>query len=180
MQLLIIFSSLILWILVIFNLLITLQLIRIIAPDVWMRNSPKLKIGLLAPKFAAELSNGESVGLSTFLGQPLLLVFISLQCSSCLEKLSDLQNLEPIIKRIGIRLYLVCDADRHKVQILTNEFGITLPVLLAEKSNPIWREYKVNGIPFYCFIDERSRVQATGLFDSGWDALTKVWKINSD
>lgn len=179
MEYLLLLNSILLWAIVLFNLLITFRLVQIVAPDVWAKSIPRLKTGQLAPTFKVETVDGNEVTLSSFKDTPLLLIFISLQCSSCLAKIPDFKTLGLLANHVGVRLGLICDSDQHKVRSLIDEFCITAPVFVAARENPIWKQYKISTTPFYCLIDERSRVHASGLLDSNLEKLIKVWKVNS-
>ncbi|MGC1375944.1 MAG: hypothetical protein WA821_06975, partial [Anaerolineales bacterium] len=41
----------------------------------------------------------------------------------------------------------------------------------------IWSRYKATATPYYCLIDEKSRMQAAGPFDAGWEALSEAWRL---
>jgi peroxiredoxin len=179
MQTAFIFSTVLLWVVVLFNLLITFRLIRIVAPEVWEGHLPKLRVGQLAPAFECETFDGQKYSLFTFRSTSFLLIFISFECTHCRVKIPDFMALENLAKKVGVRLYLVCDSDRAKIQAIQGEFGITTPILIANRENSIWKDYKVGAVPFYCLLDEYSRVQATGLLDANLETLVKVWKINS-
>ena len=58
-------SSVLLWIIVLFNLLVTFQLIQVVAPGVWAKHIPRLKIGQMAPDFNIESIEGDKVSLSS-------------------------------------------------------------------------------------------------------------------
>jgi len=171
-------NSILLWVVVLFNLLITFRLIQIAAPKVWAENMPKLKTGQFAPPFHLETINGLTVTLSSFKDRPVLLIFFSLQCSACIQKLPEIQAADHMANRIGMQLGLVIDLNQSKAQAFVREFEITVPVFVASRENPIWRQYRVSGIPYYCLIDARARVQETGLLDSRLEMLAKVWKID--
>ncbi|MGB8212097.1 MAG: redoxin family protein [Anaerolineales bacterium] len=171
-------SSILLWIVLLFNLLITFRLVQMVAPDVWAKNIPRLKSGQLAPAFEIKTMEGETITLASFSGKPLMLTFISLYCSSCLLKMPDFRTLELQTRQAGMQLGVACIADSGKVLAFVNEFGLTAPVWVVARENPIWKDYKVNSTPFYCLIDERSRVQAAGPLDFNLETLVKVWKVN--
>jgi peroxiredoxin len=172
-------SSILLWVVLLFNLLITFRLVQVIAPDVWVENIPRLKSGQPAPAFKVETADGKTVTLASFSDNPLLLIFISLQCPSCLLKTPDLRALQLLAEQARVQLGLVCDADPGKVRAFASEFGLTALAWVATRENSIWKQYKVSSTPFYCLIDGDRRVQAVGPLDSNLETLVKVWKINS-
>jgi len=179
MQLLMTISLVLLWVLVIFNLLITFQLIRIVAPDIWDQNSPTLKVGQKSPHFQVESLDGQQISLSNPQIKSILLIFISTSCLTCLERIPEIRALKPFADTLGIQITIICDSNCEKSQSLVKEFDIDLPVVIAPRGSSLWRDFKVIGTPFYCFVNEESKVQAAGLFNNGWDALTKLWKVNA-
>lgn len=179
MDAVILISSILLWVVVLFNLLITFRLIQIVAPDVWAENAPKLKTGQSAPMFQIETEEGKKVSLSFFKDRPVFLIFISLQCPTCLKKIPDIQSVAPLANEAGLHLALICDVDQTKTRAFAREFGITTPIFSAPRENPIWKKYKVNGTPFYCLIDNQAKVLDTGVLDSNLETMAKIWKINA-
>lgn len=62
--------------------------------------------------------------------------------------------------------------------MLIKEFAIAIPLYIATRDNPIWKKYKISEVPFYCLIDEKARVQDTGMLDSNLETIAKIWRIN--
>ncbi len=179
METALIINSILLWVVIIFNLLITFRLIQIVAPDVWAEHLPKLREGQFALFFEISSTDGQAITLTSFQDQAILLVFISVKCPSCWGKIPDFQALDILAKKVGVQLVLICDSEQHRVKALIEQFDIVTPLFIAPKENVIWKNYKVSGVPFYCLINDRSRVQAVGLLDSQLERLTKLWKINA-
>lgn len=178
METVLLINSILLWLVVLFNLLITIRLIQIVTPNVWAENIPKLKKGQPAPSFDLETVNGLEVTLSSFKDRPILLIFFSLQCSACIQKLPEIQATGNLAEQIGMYLGLVIDINQSKARAFVREFEVTVPVFLASRENPVWSQYKVSGTPYYCLIDAQARVQETGTLDSQLEMLAKVWKID--
>jgi peroxiredoxin len=171
------FSSILLWVIMLFNLLLTLALVRRV-------NMPSgelietLEIGQTAPQFIAEALIGEQVALADFAGRGLALVFVSPNCSHCRPHIPILENLGPKAKRYGTELILVCDADIDKTRAYVQELNITLPVLSAPRqTNPFFEEYKAGGVPFYAIIDNQGKILASGgLGNLNWEKFIELWK----
>ena len=169
-------SSILLWAVVLFNLLITFQLIKIIAPNIWEKNSsPKIKKGQISPSFTVDTLEGIKVTLDSLKGQSFIIIFISSQCNACTERLPEIQSIHQIASRKNIKVSLICDTDSHKSRIFANEYQLSIPVWSAPKNeNQIWIDYKVRSTPYYCIINEKSRLQTTGIFDTlAQEVLTK-------
>lgn len=171
-------SSILLWGVVLFNLLITFRLIQLAAPDVWAEHAPKLKAGQTAPSFHIQTTDGFEVTLGSFKNRPVFLTFISLQCLACMQKLPEIQSFSSLANQTGIQPLLICDADQNQAVMMIKEFAIAIPLYIATRDNPIWKKYKVSEAPFYCLIDEKGCVQDTGALDSNLETMAKIWRIN--
>lgn len=180
MEQILIVSSILLWVVVLFNLLLTLALVRRMSNwSATTRDVETLEIGQRAPDFTAETLDGRTVTLADFDGRPLALVFMSPTCSPCMERLPELEALGPKARRSGVELVLVYKTDLAETRAAVGEHGITLPALAApETSNPFWQDYMVAGTPFYCVLDEDRKVLSTGLFGPEWRRLTQEWSRN--
>ncbi|MGC1376689.1 MAG: redoxin family protein [Anaerolineales bacterium] len=176
METLLVVSSILLWVVLLFNLLLSFQLIRIVAPDVWAQNTAKLKQGQAAPDFKATDLDGKSLTLASFRGRSLLLAFISPSCSGCLDRLDEIRSLAASAP--DLQVALVCDSNEPISRALANEYRLEMPVMAEFRNQaPIWSRYKAAATPYYCLIDEKSRVQAAGPFDAGWEALSETWGL---
>ncbi|MGC1374758.1 MAG: TlpA disulfide reductase family protein [Anaerolineales bacterium] len=176
METLLVVSSILLWVVLLFNLLLSFQLIRIVAPNVWAQNAAKLKSGQAAPDFKATDLDGKSITLASFRGRPLLLAFVSPSCSACLDRLDEIRSLAANMP--GLQVALVCDSNEPISRALANEYRLEVPVMAAFRNQaPIWSRYKAAATPYYCLVDGKSRVQAAGPFDAGWEALSEAWRL---
>lgn len=179
MEKLFLISSILLWIVVIFNLILTLGLIRRVrqitnAPD--FGNFPSLKIGTPAPDFHAETVEGQSVNLAEYAHQSTAFIFVSTECTPCIENIPFFHRIEPQAKRHDIKIVLVVLASKSETQIFVEKHQITLPVLIAPKDdNDFSEKYMAVGTPFFCLIDKDGKVEATGFLDDKWDRLVQVW-----
>lgn len=110
METILVVSSILLWLVVLLNLLLTFGLVRRFnaAPrPVTMPHQIGLQVGELAPDFTAPTVHGEIVTLSTYIGRKVVFVFISAHCVPCHEVLPDLQQLGLKAARAGVELVLV-------------------------------------------------------------------------
>lgn len=162
MEPILVLSSILLWMLVLLNLLLTLGLarrMRAVFPPM-----ESLKVGQPAPDFTAQTLNGETVTLATYAWRPVAFVFVSPDCKPCREELPRLEGLRPKAEQSGVELVLVSDADEDRTQLLADEAKVTLPILVAPRgSNSFFRDYRVNGTPSYCLIDARGKVRSAGM-----------------
>lgn len=178
MEQVLVVSSILLWILVLFNLLLTFALLRQI--NTGNPRKDDLKVGQQAPDFTAHTVEGTTVTLADYKGRSVAFLFISSTCSPCRDALPSYEALFPKAKQHGTELVLVSTADAEQTQGMVAQFNITLPVLVApQESNSFSKDYKISGTPHYCLVDVDGKVQSTG-FPSrewgNWKSLTEAWE----
>lgn len=173
-------SSALLWIVVLFNLLLTLALIRRLngqAPGTQRAANDGPPAGQAAPAFLAETLQGATVTLATYAGRELAMLFISPRCGPCREMLPYYLSLGSRAARAGVDLVLVSSANAAETQAFVDEFNIRLPVLVAPlDDHPLIKDYNIPGTPFYCLIDAQGIVQSSGYPSKDWGA----WKAATD
>ncbi len=185
METALIVSSVLLWVVVLLNVLLTLALVRRVNASGGLNGAGMTEtgptIGEQAPAFSAQTLEGEPVTLETYTGRgrATVLLFISAGCRPCRELLATLGDMLPGARQSGTDLILVSSDRREQVQALLTEFHLDISVLLAPRdSNPFFADYKITGTPSYCVIDEDGTVQSAGhpspSFDA-WKALTATW-----
>ena len=182
MQTILVVSSILLWLVVLLNLLLTFGLVRRLNADQANGASAStmgLKAGETAPDFTAQTLSGETVTLSSYAGRNVAFVFISTHCTPCHEILPSLALLAPRAARAGVELVLVSSDEMEETHTFVEKEHISLPVLVAPiKNNAFMEDYKSMSTPSYCFIDGQSRVQSSGypsLEWGGWKALADSW-----
>lgn len=178
-------SSVLLWVVVLLNLLLTLALVRRVNASSGVNAAGMAEagptIGEQAPAFSAQTLEGEPVTLESYTGRgrATVLFFISAGCRPCRELLATLGNLLPGARQTGTDLILVSSDEREQAQALLTEFHLDIPMLLAPRErNPFFADYKITGTPSYCVIDDDGTVQSTGHPLPGlaaWKALTATW-----
>lgn len=178
MDVAILVSIVLLWVLALFNTLMTFALIRRV--NVGSGKKDGLEVGSFAPDFVAETVEGKRVTLETFAGRLVAFIFISPTCVPCRESLPEYEHLRPLAAHAGVELVLVNVGEAAKTQWLIDQFDLTLTVLVAPRtSNTFMKEYKVSGTPSYCLIDTNREVLASGEPSPRympWDNLTTSWK----
>jgi len=177
---LLLINSVLLWVTVLFNLMLTLALIRRLnsLPQTGMPET--LRIGQTAPDFTAETLRGETTVLADYAGRAVAFVFVSAHCSPCKEEMPRLEVLCPQARSAGVELVLVSDTDVTQTLAMVKQFYLTLPVLAAPRlTNDFLTDYKVGGTPFYCWVDAEGKVVATGFLDQAWRQITEQWEANA-
>jgi peroxiredoxin len=177
-------SSILLWLVVLLNLLLTLALVRRVnAHGVNTVGVSEIgpSIGEQAPAFSAQTLEGAPVTLESYTrrGRATVLLFISAGCQPCRELLASLEDLLPGAQQTGTDLILVSSDGREKIHALLTELQLDIPVLLAPRdSNPFFTDYHITGTPSYCVIDEDGTIQSAGHpwpSFGAWKALTTTW-----
>lgn len=162
METILIISSILLWVVVLLNVLLTLGLARRIRSAFPRMES--LKVGQKAPDFSAQTLQGKPITLNEYKGRAAAFIFVSPDCKPCREELPKLRNLMPSFKQSGIELVLVSDGDEEKTRSLVDGSADGLSVLVAPREhNPLFSDYKAMGTPSFCLIDANGKVQAAGI-----------------
>ncbi|MBD3886237.1 redoxin domain-containing protein [Phormidium tenue FACHB-886] len=166
-------NTILMWIMILLNLLLTLALIRQFNQISTLSNMEiGLEKGSQAPDFKAETLSGESVTLSSYLGKAVSFIFVSPHCSACVDKLAKLNALAAQMKQSGKELVLVnTDGDRDTTASFVEKYQLALPILVAPfERNPFASTYKANATPSYCTLNPESYVEASGVLESDWEA----------
>lgn len=174
------FHIVMLWVVLIFNLFITMTLVRRINTiNNRFNYQPELVIGSEAPNFKAETLERQKVTKLTYNNQKVLFVFISPHCSLCREDIPMLETLGSVIKiNSHINLIFVSEGNLGDTQSLVNELNIRLPVLVAPRNfNKFARDYNPQGLnPYYCLVNAQGMVESRGrLHMTEWMSLQREW-----
>jgi len=121
-------------------------------------NNSSLAVGESAPDFELTALTGETVRLSQFRGQPVLLTFGTSWCPSCRGEAPLVENLHQSHPDLVI-LLVDGKESREVVREYVDEIGITYPVLLDEDGE-INELYQIYAIPTNLFIDADGVIRA--------------------
>jgi peroxiredoxin len=185
MEQVLVISSVLLWIAVLANLLLTLVLVRRFngmsqqeAPGS-TNNKSISTVGRSAPDFTAETLTGEQVTLANYQGRPVAFILIGTGCEPCQESLPSYEALRPKAERAGVELVLVCIDDAPQTRSFVDVHHVRLPVLVApHPANPFMKDYGTTSTPTYFMVNERGIVQSAGypsLEWGEWKALAESW-----
>ncbi|GHO91127.1 hypothetical protein KSF_011750 [Reticulibacter mediterranei] len=185
METVLVVSSVLLWLVVLCNLLLTLVLVRRVNTNGSKTNA--LATGGLdqntpAPDFSAETLNGNRANLSTFTdaGKQVAFIFISTHCEPCREVLAMLkeQDTKAAVPS-GTELVFVSGDEREPTEAMVEELQVDWPVLIAPRNtNSFFSDYKISATPSYCLINAQGEVQATGIASNQrkvWKAVVNTW-----
>lgn len=179
METALIVSSVLLWLVVLCNVLLTLALIRRINA-----NAPTpqgLPAGTPAPAFTAETLNGETATLATYTGRGrnVALLFISTHCTPCREILGTLKGQAAAATLAGTEVVIISGDQREETEALIAEMELDAPFVLAPRGqNTCFADYHISATPSFCLLNHRGNVQACGIPSTQhgeWKALIDTW-----
>jgi peroxiredoxin len=154
-------STALLWILMLFNILLTVGLGRRI--NARLPRLETLKVGQNAPNFTAWTLTGNRVSLADYAGRTVAFVFMSPNCRPCREQLPELMTTQAKARQNGVELIVVSDADEAETAKFIGEFDVQLPVLVAPRDrSPFLVNFKVNGTLSYCVVGAQGKVLDAG------------------
>lgn len=165
-------NTILMWIMILLNLLLTLALIRQFNQISTLSNMEiGLEEGSQAPDFKAETLSGETVTLADYLGKAVSFVFVSPHCSACVDKIPKLNALAAKAKQFGKDIVLVnTDGDRDATASFAEKYQLALPILVAPfDRNPFASLYKADATPSYCTLNPESYVEASGVLEANWE-----------
>ena len=130
------------------------------APNLYQHSieNSSLQVGDAAPDFELTSLEGETVRLSQFQGQPVLLSIGATWCPDCRKEAPLLEQLHRDHPEL---IVLLVDSNEGPdvVQKFADEFDITHPILL-DQDGSVLKLYQVFAIPTVLFIDVDGVIQA--------------------
>lgn len=182
METVLIVSSILLWVVVLLNVLLTFGLVRRFNKGEHKHEPPSLDMlntGQPAPDFSAQTLDDAIVTLSSYAERRVAFQFFSTGCEPCHDFIPKLEQLRPQATSEGVEIILVSSDDMEKTRAFIERMNIHLPVLVApRKSNPFFEAYKANFTPSYTLVNGEGIVESAGLphlVDGSWEKLTKSW-----
>jgi peroxiredoxin len=138
-----------------------------------------LDIGSRAPDYTALTLAGDSVRLSSFAGDVVLLNIWATWCPPCVAEMPALQRLHEALGEHGLSIVAVSvDAPPSlgtamgvfsgDVRAFAERFGLTFTVL-HDPGGRIQSRYQVNGLPTTFLIDREGRVRRKVMGAAEWD-----------
>lgn len=133
---------------------------------------------MLAPDFSlVEALTGRQVSLSQYAGQPVLLFFWNMACTTCRIDMSDLEVVYQTYKPEGLVLLAVNRGDgQAEAAAFARANGLTYPILL-DGDGAVHALYEVEELPQYFFIHANGRI---GFIDrERMDRGELAWQVRS-
>ena len=118
-----------------------------------------LQVGDMTPDFELTTFDGETIKLSQFQGQRVMLNFWATWCPPCREEIPDMQKFYESKDVVILAINLV-ETERNKEDVANfiEEFSITFPVLL-DTDTKVGNLYRIQPIPTSYMIDSDGRIQ---------------------
>jgi peroxiredoxin len=148
---------------------------------IWMNRDrfTPLDVGSRAPDYAAFSLDGDTVHLSSYEGDVVLLNIWATWCAPCVHEMPALQRLHEELATEGLRVVAVSvDAAPGgfgafgqaggDVRAFRDRFALTFDIL-HDPSGRIQSRYQVNGLPTTFIIDRGGRIQRKVLGARDWD-----------
>jgi len=163
MDQILIISSVLLWIGLLFNFLLILGLTRRLS-KINLIEEETLKEGTVAPPFQAKSLDGISINQDFYEGKAVAFMFVGPGCQACIDFMPHLIEVIPYVKKSGVELVLVSEGSPEGMENYLAEYKLNLPALITqkEKDKNFMDNYKVNGTPSYCLVDAKGIVQGSG------------------
>lgn len=113
-----------------------------------------------APDFTLQTTSGDVVGLSDFLGQPVLINFWATWCGPCRIEMPAIQDRYLGFKDDGLVVLAVnFDESQEAVTAYGEELGLTFPLLL-DPGGEIQKRYRNRSYPTSFFVDSEGVIRA--------------------
>lgn len=112
-----------------------------------------------APDLVLTALNGETVSLSQFRGQPVLINFWAVWCTFCRFEMPDIQKAYDEYQDEGlVVLGINVGEDEQTVASFVRELDITFPVLF-DRDGRVWHSWRMRGLPTTVFVDSEGVVR---------------------
>jgi len=140
-----------------------------------VRLSPEIfpvEVGSRAPDFqAADLATGDTVALSGFRGQVVLLNVWATWCEPCRVEMPSFERLHQELGPQGLRIVAVSidEAGPDVVREFQREYGLTFQIL-HDRSRAIERIYQTTGVPETFVLNREGRIMKKVIGAAEWDS----------
>lgn len=163
-------------------LIATVALAILLASTLTACSTSKKEKEIIAPDFTLQTTNGETITLSKLRGQPVMLIFWSINCASCKYQEPFLEEFYAKQTNKSLKLITVNAGDPpFAVEQHAASSNMTFPILL-DTNRKVARDYGLPGVPVTVFVDSRGYITAykIGPFQSREDiekAVDSIWSL---
>lgn len=132
--------------------------------------------GDLAPDFELETLDGETVKLSDYRGQKVLLNFWASWCPPCRAEMPDMQKFheeyeDAVILAVNLR---ETETSASNVENFLEEFNVTFTVL-SDKNTVVANIYKAQALPTSYLINTEGKIHNIAIGPLNYDAMVKAF-----
>lgn len=134
-----------------------------------LEKAKSLEINKPAPDFELKTPEGNSITLSSFKKNYVLLEFWAYWCAPCYERFPELNKIHETYSAKGFKVLGVSDyyPDENQWKLKIEEFNISWPQAISgktEKNTPnVWNLYDINNIPSSYLINPEGKIIAKNL-----------------
>jgi len=140
-----------------------------LAPEIF-----PVEVGSRAPDFhAVDLATGDSVQLSDYRGEIVLINIWATNCAPCRDEMPSIQRLYERYRDQGLRVLAVSVdvAGPDVVRAFQREFGLTFNVL-HDRSGAIERIFQTTGVPESFVLNHEGRIVKKLIGEHDWASTT--------
>lgn len=159
--------------LVALNIKLTLSLIfRVNNPESFASGLRGAQVGDKVSKVFGKLNSSVKVAIADQ-GIPSVLLFLSPRCPSCREHLPVVGSILSKSQEAGFDLWIITPESRKRMKHFLKSSRLIESVLFIKK-----KDFKTlnptSTYPFYMFLDEKCKLQASGIVgDDDWQSFTE-------
>jgi peroxiredoxin len=150
-----------LWVLLVFQSLVVVGLVRTVGSSARAAGPPTGAARLLnkkAPAFTAVDIFGDPAGSVEFAGRRTALLFVSRSCPACTLTLDEMSALKA---KASDSVVVVCESSHEECVELAEAHELDVPVV-ADEDLGIGRLFEVSSYPTAVLIDEEGRIRSFG------------------
>jgi cytochrome c biogenesis protein CcmG, thiol:disulfide interchange protein DsbE len=111
-----------------------------------------------APDFSLETLSGETVSLSDFRGQVVLINYWATWCNPCRAEMPLLQRYADRYQKDLVVLAVNDGEPVDQVKSFVKELNLALPILL-DPSETVTQQYRIRGFPTTMFVDQDGKIR---------------------
>jgi peroxiredoxin len=178
-----IISSVLLWVLLIINFLITLALVRRLSLLLEMaqgtQRADMLKAGVQAPEMTLLSLDERAVTQADYLGRDVAAIFVSPTCQSCRNIMPELEELYWRAQQSGVELLVVTLGDLSATRQYVDDIGFRAPIYGLPSGSSFADDFRIQSTPSFYLLDKNWKIIDGGRLGKNWREITTRWKESS-